>query len=70
MISEGLKKALVRWVHVALAIPVAGYVYGPFEALPSYAPVIRYVFFPAIVLLGLWMWKGHLVRRLFSRRTA
>lgn len=68
--SAGLKRAIVRWVHLILAIPIAGYVYSPFELLPSYAPATRYVFFPAIVLAGLWMWKGHVVRRLFSRSTA
>lgn len=70
MISEAARRAVVRWVHMILAIPIAGYVYGPFEALPSYAPAIRYGFFPAIVLLGLWMWKGHLVRRMFTRKPA
>jgi hypothetical protein len=70
MISEATKRAIVRWVHLILAIPIVGYVYSPFEVLPSYAPMTRYVFMPAIVLVGLWMWKGHAVRRLFSRRTA
>lgn len=67
MISDSLKRAALRRVHLILAIPVAGYVYGPFEAIPSYAPAVRYVFFPAIVLMGLWMWKGHLVRRMANK---
>lgn len=33
----------------------------------DYAPVVRYVALPVIVLSGLWMWKGHLVRRLISK---
>jgi hypothetical protein len=66
MIGEQTKRMLVRWVHVLLAIPVAGYIYGPIDQLHHYAAPIRYFFFPAIVLVGLWMWKGHLVRRLFS----
>lgn len=70
MSSDAMKRTLLRWLHALLAIPVAGYVYGPFEALPSYATPVRYVFFPAIVLLGLWMWKGHLVRRFITGRTA
>jgi thiosulfate reductase cytochrome b subunit len=68
MISEATKRTIVRWVHMILAIPIVGYVYSPFEQLPSYAPMTRFVFMPAIVLAGLWMWKGHVVRRLFSRR--
>lgn len=70
MISDAIKRALVRWVHVVLAIPIIGYIYSPFDEIPNYAPAVRYVFLPAIVLAGLWMWKGHLVRRMFGRRTA
>lgn len=70
MISDAIKRALVRWVHVVLAIPIIGYIYSPFDEIPNYAPAVRYVFLPAIVLEGLWMWKGHLVRRMFGRRTA
>lgn len=70
MISDAIRSALVRWVHIVLAIPIIGYVYSPFDEIPNYAPAVRYVFLPAIVLAGLWMWKGHLVRRMFGRRTA
>lgn len=70
MISEAIRRALVRWVHIVLAIPIIGYIYSPFDEIPNYAPAVRYVFLPAIVLAGLWMWKGHLVRRMFGRRTA
>ena len=30
-------------------------------------PRTRFVFVPVMVLSGLWMWKGHVVRRLFSK---
>jgi hypothetical protein len=48
-------------------IPVIGYLYSPFKELPNYAAVVRYVALPVIALSGLWMWKGHLVRRLISK---
>jgi hypothetical protein len=67
MMNDATKRAIVRWVHLILAIPIVGYVYSPFEQLPNYAPMTRYVFMPAIVLAGLWMWKGHLVKRVFVR---
>lgn len=60
-------RVIVRWVHIICAIPILGYIYSPFDALPDYAPLTRYVFFPVMLASGLWMWKGHLVRRLFSR---
>jgi hypothetical protein len=65
--KDAAKRAIVRWFHVILAIPIIGYIYSPFEVLPGYAVPTRYVFLPAMLLSGLWMWKGHVLRRLFSR---
>jgi hypothetical protein len=62
-------RSIVRWIHLILAIPIVGYLYSPFAVLPSYATPTRFVFFPAMVVAGLFMWKGHLVWRLFSRTT-
>jgi len=69
MISSAAQRTIFRWIHIVLGIPVIGYVYSPFEQLPNYAPVVRYVAMPVIVTTGLWMWKGHVVRRLFTRRS-
>ena len=66
---EATKRSILRWIHIVLAVPIIGYVYSPFKELPNYAPIVRYVAVPVIVLTGLWMWKGHLVRRLLSRKT-
>jgi hypothetical protein len=63
-------RTISRWIHIILAIPICGYLYSPFEKLPQYAFPTRYIFFPLMVLTGLWMWKGHVVRRLVSRRLA
>jgi len=64
---QATQRSIVRLIHLILAIPILGYVYSPFEELPNYAGPTRFVFFPAIVLTGLWMWKGHVLRRLISR---
>jgi predicted tellurium resistance membrane protein TerC len=66
--KEATKRSIFRWIHLVFAIPIIGYIYSPFANLPDYAPVVRYVAFPVIALSGLWMWKGHLVRRLVSKR--
>jgi len=65
--TDVAKRSLLRWIHLVFAIPIAGYVYSPFEQLPNYAPVVRFVSIPVLVLTGLWMWKGHLLRRLISK---
>jgi len=68
--KEATKRSIFRWIHIVFAIPIAGYIYSPFDKIPSYAPATRFVFVPVLVLTGLWMWKGHVVRRLFSKGSA
>lgn len=67
---DSTKRSIVRWIHLVVAIPILGYIYSPFEKLPDYAFPTRYVFLPVMVLSGLWMWKGHVVRRLISKTSA
>jgi thiosulfate reductase cytochrome b subunit len=68
--KDATKRSILRSIHIVLAIPIIGYIYSPFAVIPNYAPATRFVFVPALVLTGLWMWKGHVVRRLFSKRAA
>ncbi len=67
--NDATKRSTARWIHLVFSIPILGYVYSPFEELPNYAPVVRFVSIPVLVLTGLWMWKGHVFRRLISRRS-
>ena len=68
--TQGTVRMILRWIHIIVAIPIYGYIYSPFEKLPQYAPPTRYVFFPLMLLSGLMMWKGHLLRRVFVKRPA
>ena len=70
MISHATQRTIFRCIHLVFSIPILGYIYSPFDKIPQYAPLTRFVFVPLMVLSGLWMWKGHLVRRLFSKGTA
>ena len=56
-------RVIARWIHIVTIIPIFGYLFSPFERLPDYAHPTRFVFFPVMVLSGLWMWKGHLLWR-------
>ena len=62
--KETTQRSIIRWIHLICAIPIIGYIYSPFEEIPNYAPMTRYFFLPVMLLSGLWMWKGHLLRRL------
>ena len=68
--KEATKRTMLRGIHLVLGIPIIGYIYSPFEQIPNYAPATRFVFLPAMAVSGLWMWKGHVVRRFFSKNSA
>jgi thiosulfate reductase cytochrome b subunit len=68
--SQAIQRSIFRWIHIVFAIPIIGYIYSPFDQIPNYAPATRYVFVPIMVLSGLWMWKGQVVRRLIWKRSA
>jgi hypothetical protein len=70
MMSKATKRWIPRLVHIIFSITIIGYVFCPFEELPNYAPVVRFVSIPVLVLSGLWMWKGHVLRRLISKGSA
>jgi hypothetical protein len=70
MISNATQRSIFRWIHIMFSIPIFGYIYSPFEKIPNYAPATRFVFLPVMVLTGLWMWKGYVLRQLISKRSA
>jgi len=67
--KSATKRSILRWIHIVFSIPILGYIYSPFEEIPKYAPRVRFVVVPVMLLSGLWMWKGHVLRRLLSNRS-
>jgi hypothetical protein len=67
--KDATKRSIFRWIHIVFGIPILGYIYSPFEEIPKFAPQVRFVVVPVMLLSGLWMWKGHVVRRLISKRS-
>jgi hypothetical protein len=70
IMQDANNRSILRWIHIVFSIPILGYIYSPFEEIPKYASRVRFVVVPAMLLSGLWMWKGHVLRRLISRRSA
>jgi len=58
------QRTVLRWIHIVFSIPVLGYIYSPFDPLPQYAGTVRFVAVPIMAISGLWMWKGHVFKRL------
>jgi hypothetical protein len=67
---EATKRSIFRWIHIVFGIPILGYIYDSPSDTPNYAFSIRYFFLPGLLLAGLWMWKGHVVRRLIWKKAA
>ena len=65
--KEATKRSLFRWTHIICGIPILGYIYDSPADTPNYASSIRYFFLPVLLLSGLWMWRGHLLRRLLTK---
>jgi hypothetical protein len=68
--TEATKRSIFRWIHIVCGIPMLGYIYDSPSDTPNYAFSVRFVFLPILLISGLWMWKGHVVRRLFSKGSA
>ncbi len=67
IMNRGMSRSIFRWIHIVCGIPILGYVYDSPSDTHNYAFSVRYIFLPVLLLSGLWMWKGHVVRRLISR---
>jgi predicted membrane protein len=64
IMKEVTKRKILRWIHIVFSIPILGYM---FEEIPKYATRVRFVVVPVMLLSGLWMWKGHVLRRLIAK---
>ena len=53
-----MKRSILRWIHLALAIPILGYIYQPPSEAQQYADPVRFIFAPIMILSGYWMYAG------------
>jgi hypothetical protein len=65
--NAAIERKIIRWLHIVISIPIIGYIYGPVAEIPEAVLVVRYGFFPILVLSGLWLWKGSWIRRMIKR---
>ena len=63
--NAATERKIIRWFHILISIPVVGYIYGPVSGIPEAVVVVRWIIFPTIVLSGLWLWKGMVIKRWF-----
>jgi thiosulfate reductase cytochrome b subunit len=61
--NASTERQILRWIHLILSIPILGFIYGPVAENPRAAFATRFIFVPSVILSGLWLWKGHAIRR-------
>jgi hypothetical protein len=54
--SKAIKRSILRSLHLVVVIPILGYVYGQPSEVGQYAGAVRFIFVPAIILTGYWMY--------------
>ncbi|HEV7782419.1 MAG TPA: hypothetical protein VGO58_14190 [Chitinophagaceae bacterium] len=64
------ERKIIRWIHIIGSIPLLGLVYGPVSQYPGAMAAIQWVLLPLIVLSGLWLWKGHLLKKRWRKKRA
>jgi hypothetical protein len=64
------ERKVIRWLHIIISIPIVGYIYGPVATIPQAAFSVKFIFFPVLVLSGLWLWKGYLLKNFLKRKTS
>jgi hypothetical protein len=69
IMKETTKRSIFRWIHIVCGVPILGYIYDSPSDTHNYATSVRFFFLPVLLLAGLWMWKGHWVRRLISGKS-
>jgi hypothetical protein len=58
MISSATKRTILRVFHLVLTIPLLGFIYGEPADVQQYAGAARFIFVPALILSGYWMYAG------------
>src|SRR5580700_9167655 len=58
MISSAAKRTILRCFHLVVTIPILGFIYGKPEDVQQYAGAARFIFVPALILSGYWMYAG------------
>jgi hypothetical protein len=56
--NNAAKRTILRWFHLVLTIPLLGVIYQSPEETQQYIGGVRFLFAPALILSGYWMYAG------------
>jgi hypothetical protein len=58
MMTNAVKRSILRWIHIIFTIPILGYIYGQPSDVQQYVGGVRYIFVPVLIFSGYWMYAG------------
>jgi hypothetical protein len=67
-VKASTERKIIRWIHLLISIPIVGYIYGPVAQISSAAISVKVVFFPILVLSGLWLWLGSKIKNWYKNK--
>ena len=62
------RRSVQRVVHLIPAVVLGIFVYAPFRSNSLFLLLVQVIFFPALAVSGLLMWKGGRIRRRLGTR--
>jgi thiosulfate reductase cytochrome b subunit len=60
------ERDVLRWVHLVGAVAIGMFVYSPWRNQAEFLISMRVLIIPALILTGVWMWKGHQMRKFLN----
>jgi len=63
------QRNLFRWLHIIAGSIIATYIYSPWAEISLFQILTKFVVIPLLILTGMWLWKGHLLRRMMKNKS-
>lgn len=60
------ERTLMRWIHLIGSMALGMFVYSPWRNYPLFVLTMQVLIVPVLTFSGLWMWKGHQLKKLFA----
>jgi hypothetical protein len=60
------ERDVMRGVHLVSSVAIGTFIYSPWRNQAEFLVSMQVLVIPALLLTGVWMWKGHQVKKFFS----
>ncbi|MEM7483652.1 MAG: hypothetical protein AAF348_00445 [Bacteroidota bacterium] len=57
------KRNIGRWIHIITGGIIATFIYSPWSSNYYFSLSVKFIVIPILIGTGLWLWKGHFLKR-------